>query len=231
MMPKVSVILTVYNKPKWLVQSIESVLSQTLEDTELIIMEDNSPDPTVGYILNDYEGLPNVKIYRSDVSDEERFKTARYATLINKAVREFSTGEYITYLADDDYYYPQRCEVMANALSDHPEWEVVFSTQHVVDVDGNARGMRVFYEPVKKAWDAIDHNSVMHRRELFFDVGGWPDYPNAWGGADARFFREINDKGILFYPVAPGVPLEAKRYHTESVQWLIANGQFFPESE
>lgn len=227
-MARVSVVLTVYNKPTWLAQSIESVLNQTYEDWELLLMEDNSPDPAVREIIESYHD-ERIKVYYSGVGEADRYKTNRYATLINKAVKSMSTGEYITYLCDDDYYYPQRLAVLSNALDQHPNWNVVFSCQQVVDVDGNARGMRQFKEPMHKAYDAVDHNSVMHTRRVYDLVGGWSESPNSWGGGDSFFFRALNQAGFVFMPVAPDVPLEAKRYHVDSVQWKIANNVFFPE--
>lgn len=224
-MPKVSVVMNCYNHGKFLQQAIDSVLCQTLEDWELLIMDDNSDDPKVQEILESLSD-ERIKIFVSTVEEQDRYATARYAVLINRAVNTMATGEYITYLVDDDYYYPQRLEVMSNYLDENPGVQICYSAQDVVDEDGHKRGVRKFDEPLKKAWDAVDHNSVMHRKDLFFQVGGWPEARNLWGGADAIFFKSINDLGILFYPVPNHVSLEAKRYHTDSVQWKIANDCF-----
>ena len=51
---KVSIILTVYNKPEWLNECIDSVINQTYENWELFIMEDNSPNPAVRQIIDSY---------------------------------------------------------------------------------------------------------------------------------------------------------------------------------
>jgi len=224
-MPKVSVVMSCYNHAKFLKQAIDSVVSQTLEDWELWIMDDNSSDPLVWDILSSYAD-ERIHLFNSGVNDNDRYLTARYATLINKAVFEFATGEYITYLVDDDYYYPQRLEVMSKFLDENPNVRVCFSAQDIVDEDGHKRGVRKFDEPLSKAWDAVDHNSVMHRKDVFFEVEGWPEGRNLWGGADAIFFKKINDRGIMFYPVPNYVSLEAKRYHVDSVQWKIANDCF-----
>lgn len=227
-MSRVSIIMTVYNKPRWLNQSIDSVLEQTYDDWELIIMEDNSPDPTVRGILESY--LPNDKltIYYSDITEEDRYKTARYATLINKAVREFSTGEYITYLTDDDFYYPNRLEAMVDYLDENSDVSVVYGSIYNVDIMGNQAGERLADEILPTGWDRVDHNAVMHRREVFFEVDGWEDNAGTWGGADSYFWRRIADAGYKMYPVKEFVA--AKRYHQDSVQWLIANGMWPKDS-
>ena len=54
-MPQVTVILPTWNREKWLKTSIESVLSQTFQDFELIVVDDASTDST-GKILESYSG-------------------------------------------------------------------------------------------------------------------------------------------------------------------------------
>ena len=93
-MPKTSIVLTVYNKPQWLNQCMDSVLAQTDADWELLVMEDNSPDERVREIIHTYDD-PRILTYFSGVQESERYATARYCTLINKAVREMSSGKYI----------------------------------------------------------------------------------------------------------------------------------------
>lgn len=221
-MTKVSVVLTSYNKPQWIGGAIESVLNQIHRDFELLILDDNSPDPAVRDIILSYND-DRIKTYFSRVHDDDRFEQNRYSILINHAIRHMSTGDYISYLCDDDYYYPQKLSVMSKHLDNNLHHDIVFSCQQIVDVDGNPSGERRFTEPLKKAWDAVDHNSVMHRRSLYDMTDGWPEGADTWGGADSWFWKSINDMGIIFYPVAPDVPLEAKRYHEDSVQWKIAN--------
>lgn len=225
-MPRVSVILTVYNKPQWLNECIDSVLNQTYDDWELIILEDNSPKPEVKIILESYKLNDKIQIYYSDIQEEERYKTARYATLINHGVRTMSSGEFITYLTDDDFYYPDRLEKMVKML-DISGVPIVYGNQQTVDENGNLCGIRETKGILDSAWNVVDHNSVMHRRELFDEAGGWPDSPDIWGGADAHFWERLTNLGHKFYPIN-GKPLDAKRYHTESVQWLVHNGKFFP---
>jgi len=228
-MHKVSVILTVYNKPQWLREAIDSVISQTYEDWELLIMEDNSPLPEVREIIESYFPNDKIKVFYSDVTEEERYKTARYATLINYAVYNMCSGDYITYLTDDDFYYPHRLEKMIEAISVDGV-NIVYGNQQIVDVDGNHAGVRHIDGILDNAWNKVDHNSVMHKKELFYEVGGWDNTPDIWGGADAHFWRKLTDAGHKFYPVGEidDKPLEAKRYHTGSVQWLVHNGLFFP---
>ena len=94
-MPKVSIIMTSYNKP----------------DFELFIMDDNSDVETLEKITPFLEDK-RIKFFKSDIeSIAERVEKTRYAALINLAL-EKANGEYITYLTDDNVYKPVRLEKM-----------------------------------------------------------------------------------------------------------------------
>jgi len=233
--PIVSVILTSYNKPKFLKKAIDSVLNQTYSNIQLIIADDNSPKKEVWEVINSYDD-PRIISFNSFVSDEDRHKTARYATQINTAVKKYSTSKYICYLADDDFYYPEMIHAMVN-YAEVSGKEVVFCAQHVLDEDGNidgggidGRGVRWFNYPLERGADKLDHNQVMTTRRVFDLVGGWDDDPGVWSGADAYFYDRIEKHNIKFYPIHIDKPLQGKVYRTKSVQWNIANG-FSPENE
>lgn len=226
-MAEVSVVLTSYNKPQWIGEAIESVLNQTYSDLELFVMEDNSPDEKTMEVITKYESDPRLTIYNSQVKEQYRKSICRYAHLINLAVTQMSTGKYITYLADDDIFYSDRLERMVNFLNDFPEADIVYGTQDIADIEMNIRGQRGPFGILDNGWNKVDHNSVLHTRRVFFDAGGWDEDPGTWGGSDAHFWRRIHEKtSYLMYPLG-GKPTEAKRYHEESVQWLIVNGTFY----
>jgi spore maturation protein CgeD len=227
--PKVSVILTSYNKPEYLDIAIQSVLSQTYSNYELIIADDNSPNISVFEVISKYQNHKNVRFFKSDVTDDNRLKTTRYATQINRAVVELSTGKYICYLADDDHYYPLMLEKMVESAAKY-NYDVCFCAQHIKDSNGNidgagdpSRGRRFFSEPLKRGADKLDHNQVMTSRTAFNKVGGWDDSPGWWGGADAAFYDRLENAGYTFYPIDYHEPLQAKVYREKSVQWNIAN--------
>lgn len=227
--PRVSVILTSYNNPLYLERAIKSVVNQTYPNIQLIIADDNSSIEEVYNIISRYKHLPNVVYYNSLIEEENRLKTARYATQINTGVKLFSDGEYLLYLADDDYYYPEMIQKMVEYVVRTGN-EVCFCAQHIRDVDDNidgggveGRGIRWFPEPLVRGADRLDHNQVMTSRSVYNKVGGWIDEPWCWGGADAAFFNKIQEAGYLFYPIDHTEPLQAKMYREKSVQWNMAN--------
>ena len=208
---KVSVILTSYNNAKYVERAIKSVLSQTYKNLELIIADDNSSDPEVINIISKYCSHENVICYNSKIAEDNRLKTARYATQINTVGRHIATGDYFLYLADDDYYYPEMVEKMVEYV-EKTGHDVVFCAQHIRDVDDNidgggveGAGIRFFNEPLKRGADILDHNQVMTSKKCFDSVGG------------------LERAGYLFYPIDYTLPLHAKMYREKSVQWNMAN--------
>lgn len=231
---EVTVVLTSYNKPILLKKAIDSVLGQTYENIHLIIADDNSSDIGVAKVIMDsmkYDGDKSITFFNSNIREEDRFLTTRYATQINTAIRRFSESKYICYLADDDFYYPAMIEKMVSFAEDSAR-EVIFCAQHILDEDGNidgggmnGRGVRFFNEPLVRGADKLDHNQVMNTRRVFDEVGGWDDSPGTWSGADAYFFDRIEKFGISkFYPIDCSEPLQAKVYRRKSVQWNMTNG-------
>jgi len=227
---KVSVILTSYNNPKYLRRAIESVINQTYDNFELIIADDNSSHKEVIDIIQEYIAYKNVVAFNSNIKEEDRLKTARYATQINTGVRDVSTGEYLMYLADDDYFYPTMLEKMMSYV-DKTNHDVVFCAQHVKDIDDNidgggidGRGIRYFSEPLLRGADKLDHNQVMTSRAAYDAVDGWNDEEWCWPGADSVFYDRLEKAGYIFYPIDTAEPLQAKMYRENSIQWNMANG-------
>lgn len=106
-MTKLDVIIPVYNVEKHLKKCLDSVLSQTLENIAIICVDDGSTDGC-GEILKEYERLDGrIKV----VTQENRgLSGARNTGILN------SKSDYIMFLDSDDYYHPQMCEKMYNAV-------------------------------------------------------------------------------------------------------------------
>lgn len=199
MNPRVTVILTTFERPMMLQRAIDSVLAQTYDDFELIIVDDNSRSSEQEAILIMNESNPKIRIIRTDVLDENRLKTTRYATCINIALAE-AKGEYITYLCDDDYYMPQRLEKMVGFLNANPDKGVVYGSQQI-ERNGEKAEIRKASAVLDNADCVVDHSSVMHRKVCAEMVGGWEDAPEHWGHGDGVFWKKLGDKGFKFYPI------------------------------
>lgn len=105
--PQISVIVPVYNLEKYLPQCIESILFQTLDDFELILVDDGSLDHS-GDICKEYAAKDNrVKVFRQ--------KNLGVSTARNKGL-EKARGKYIVFVDADDYVRPNYLQDLFEAL-------------------------------------------------------------------------------------------------------------------
>ena len=110
-MPKVSVIIPVYNSEKYVGEAIESVLKQTYEDFELIIIDDCSTDHSAE-VIQSYQDKRIVSVHN------EVNKGFLYG--LNYGM-EIATGDYYARLDNDDICYPTRFEKQVQFLEAHKD--------------------------------------------------------------------------------------------------------------
>lgn len=109
-MPKVSVIVPVYNVEKYLEECLDSVLNQTFRDYEVICVNDGSTDSSAE-ILNDYATkYPRIRIINQE---NQGLSMAR-----NNGV-DAAKGEYIYFLDSDDFIHPQLLELTYAKAKQH----------------------------------------------------------------------------------------------------------------
>lgn len=212
-MPRVSVLLTTYNRPGMLAEAVDSVLAQTYRDYELIILDDCSSDPRQAALLAGLWTTPRIRVCKDDVQPAERPLKVRYAVLANIGL-SLARGEYVTYLCDDDLYLPRRLELMTARL-DAGDCQVVYGSQRL-ERDGRPAGERRAGRVLASAHCVVDHSSVMHTRAAGLAVGGWDEDPAYWNMADAVFWDRLTAAGHLFHPV--GEFTDVHRFHGGSVQ-------------
>lgn len=223
-MPKVSIIISTYNRPKYLRQAIGSILAQTLEDWECLIVDDWSTtwEPNDSYGVKRLLNLPQFHWLYTDLPKHESDRSPgidsegrnRYCHNINLAFKH-SMGEYITYLCDDDLYMPHRLRFMVQFLDNDPDVMLCYGKQQLLhehpsgstflDKQDRWAGKGPVNGVVR-----IDHSSIMHRREIFEQVGGWDEAAPARLG-DAHFFQRLHEAGHFFYGIQE--VLDIHRFH------------------
>ena len=109
MSPKISVILSAYNEEKFIEKAIGSVINQTLEDIEIIIINDGSTDNTLN-IINGY------------AKEDSRIKVINQENIGLGASRnkgmKIASGEYVTFLDADDWFTEEAFEISYNEAKD-----------------------------------------------------------------------------------------------------------------
>ena len=112
MPPLVSVLITVYNREKYVAAAIESVLAQTLSNFELIIVDDGSKDRSVE-IARRYEKDTRVRVHVNERNLGDYPNRNRAASL--------ARGKYLKYVDADDLIYPHCLEMMVEGMEAFPE--------------------------------------------------------------------------------------------------------------
>ena len=110
--PLVSILITAYNRERYIAEAVESVLAQTVSDYELIIVDDCSQDNTVG-IAERYTKDPRVRLLVNK-TNLGQFQNRNYAASLAK-------GKYLKYVDSDDVIYPHCLDVMVNSMETFPK--------------------------------------------------------------------------------------------------------------
>ena len=126
-MPKVSVIIASYNHEDYVGEAIQSVLDQSFQDFEIVIVDDASTDKSVERIKKFKD--KRIKLIISELN-KGQFATTNQAILASK-------GKYISILNSDDAYFPDKLERQVKFLEAHPMYAAVFSEAHLIDDKGN----------------------------------------------------------------------------------------------
>ena len=123
MAPKISIILSSYNHEKFIAQAIESVLSQSFADFELLIIDDNSTDNTAGIIKNFKD--PRIKFFQNSQNFGMVINTNN---LIKKA-----RGEYIAFINSDDFWEKDKLKKQIDFLENNHDFGACFSLANIVN--------------------------------------------------------------------------------------------------
>lgn len=164
-MPKVTVLLPVHNAAKFLGESIPSILGQTFEDFELLVMDDGSTDTGIDIVRGFAD--PRIRL-------EHNPSNLGIATTLNRGL-DMARGDYIARMDADDRACPERLAQQVEHLDRYPNigvlgsWVRLFGDQpsvverHPVGADAVLAGL-VFDNP-------LFHPSVMMRRSVLVKHG------------------------------------------------------------
>ena len=119
----VSVIIPTYNRSSYLKQSIQSVLAQTYQNFEILVINDGGED-----VLHIIESINDSRIKYINHKKNKGVSAARNSGLKN------AKGKYIAYLDDDDAYYPEHLQTLVEKLQ-NTKFKVVYSDAHFLHTE------------------------------------------------------------------------------------------------
>ena len=169
-MPKVSVIVPVYNVEKYIQKCLESLVNQTLEEIEIIIVNDGTKDNSMK-IVKEYQKKYPRKIVCLEKQNGGLSDARNYAL-------PYAKGEYIAFLDSDDYVeinmYKDMYELAKNENSDMVECDFFWEYPNKVKIDtgeiyNNKKEMAERVRVV--AWNKLIKREILEQSKIIFPVG------------------------------------------------------------
>jgi glycosyltransferase involved in cell wall biosynthesis len=205
MNPIVTVYITCYNYGAYVDKAIQSVLSQTLQDFELIIIDDGSTDNS-RKVIQEYESNSKISII---------FQQNKGLNATNNVAIKHAKGKYIIRLDADDYFEPEALGVMTSILEGDPALGLIFPDYYYVDNEGNRTGShrRHFFDDEVTLYDQPAHGAcTMVRLDYLRKLDGYDESFSCQDGF------ELWIKFISFHKVTNiSRPLFSYRKHNTSL--------------
>lgn len=180
-MDKISVVIPVYNVERYLKKCLDSVLSQTYENLEVIIVDDKSPDKCPE-IIDEYSKKDNrVKVIHNS-------ENQGYAKSVNNGIRT-STGEYISIIESDDFIDKDMFSTLYEMITKNKcDVAKCHFYQYFGRKDENISGETVFSKAPKQAFNLKDFPAVLKA------------HPSVWA---ALYKRNLLLDNNIFFTESP----------------------------
>lgn len=192
----ISVILPVYNGAKFIKECIASVLNQSYENIELVIVDDGSTDNSIECIesFND----PRIKLYKNDCN-------LGLVHSLNNAIK-YSKGILIARIDQDDVMISERLALQVGFLTKYPNIGVIGSNFSAID----SAGIFKYKSKLPGSSNRIDMNIVLHGdpsvghpfvltwRKYIDLVGGYNEAYNKSSMEDVDLWFRMRQKGVVF---------------------------------
>ena len=239
--PRVSVVIPNYNHARFLRRRVDSVLQQTFQDFEIILLDDCSTDDSRS-ILSEYSTDPRVRIEFNKRNSGSTFKQW------NKGVR-LARGEYVWIAESDDYADKRLLEKLLSRLAAEPTTVLCYCRSWRVSSDGDLAGFLDTYLPdlgshkwtgdfwadgreecrkyLIRCCTVLSASSVVFRREVYWQVGGADEKLVLCGDWKTWVSMALTGGGISYV----GDPLNYYRFHAASVtEKSLRNGVWAAEA-
>jgi glycosyltransferase involved in cell wall biosynthesis len=174
--PHVSVIIPTYNRSSLLFEAVKSVLSQTYDNFELIIVDDGSTDSSKSSIAPLLKNTPRSTTYLE--SKNRGVSTAR------NLGAQHAQGEWLAFLDSDDRWTPEKLQLQMEYLKSNPECRVVHGEEIWIrngrrvnqKIKHAKSGGRIFTDCLKLC--LISPSTVVLAKELYHEMQGFdPSFP------------------------------------------------------
>lgn len=195
--PQFSVIIPLYNKAAEVEATVRSVLAQSLEPLEIVVVDDGSTDESAAVV--ERIASPLVRLIRQPNAGE--------CAARNRAMAE-ARGDYFALLDADDLWKPEFLEEMASLIASWPECGIYSTAFEVVSPTGRVRGncptergvVENFWRESMTRYVTIPSATVLPRR-VVEELGGFPEGMKM-GGDQFMWIKVASRYGVCFSPRA-----------------------------
>jgi glycosyltransferase involved in cell wall biosynthesis len=167
MKPELSIIMPVYNSEETIQEAVSSILEQSYTNFEFIIVDDGCSDRTVP-LINELKD-PRIKLLTNE-------RNVGLTRSLNKAIA-VSTGQFIARQDGDDVSLPGRLDKQIAFLKSHHDVAVLGTGRATLSSEGKRISNILYPEEPNHAdflqRNCIPHGSIMTRREILDEVGGY----------------------------------------------------------
>lgn len=190
-MPKVSVIVPVYNAEKYLARCLDSLARQTLRDIEVVAVDDGSTDSSTSILADFAERHPGfIRVFREENSGQGAAR--------NRAIAE-ATGEYVGFLDADDEALPDMFERLYSAAAgadlavcDH--YFVKKRRRELITFPEFTTPRELFHAPYVSPWNKLVRRETLARSGVVFPEG-YIYEDTAWFAELIPFVKSFNYAG------------------------------------
>lgn len=164
-MPEISIVLPTFNGEKYIRQAIDSILKQTFQNWELIIVDDCSTDDTL-QVINGYQKMDSrIKVIHN--SENQKLPCS-----LNIGFR-YSSGRFLTWTSDDNYYLPQALEIMHQYLYKNKEIYMVCAGMNMIDETNRVIDAMPSYNEIQMFYYNCVGACFLYRREVWERLGDY----------------------------------------------------------
>jgi glycosyltransferase involved in cell wall biosynthesis len=181
----VSVIIATYNRSNILPYSIGSVLDQTYQKFEILVVGDGCTDDSEQVV----KAIDDVRIRWIGLTEN----SGHQSTPNNTGLRE-AKGEFVAYLGHDDLWFPHHLQVCVDAIREGSDVAYGLCLRVAEDGLSTAIYSAELYSP--GMW--IPPSSTVHKRAIIGEVGGWQDYRILDCDPEVDLWRRMYKAGYRF---------------------------------
>lgn len=220
-----SVVIPLYNKASYIVDTVNSVLNQTYQDFEIVVVDDGSVDDGVARL----ETIQDTRI-RLIRQENQGVSVARNTGVWN------AEGEYIAFLDADDNWNSDYLSEIAKIIKDYPQADIFVTGYNVLMADGKVNasnpeatgqyGTISYWESLKQGYDFVWTSATVIRRSAIIAVGGFK--PGERIGQDLDLWARVaHQNKIVAYSEKRCVNYNRNAENNARLRVRVANADAF----